>query len=161
MENGMDRELEVNVNELDKEWVRQPGLFFRYASMLADARQELEAAKGDFELAKAEADQEVRTNPQSYGISKVTEGAISAVVPTLEACRKARDRVSKAKHQVDVLEAMVGALEHKKKALERLVELFLAGYFSVPISVPKTEAGGDREEAEKRLLRRGRERRME
>ena len=51
-------EMEIDENALDEEWVEQPSLYFRYASMVADARRDLDQAKANLDLTKAEVDKE-------------------------------------------------------------------------------------------------------
>lgn len=155
----LESDIRVNPDCLDREWVNQPSLFFKYASLLAEAREEFERAKNSFELVRAELDQKVRSDPPRYGIHKLTEAAVSAVVPTLGEYQKAREELLAAKHKVDILEAVVTAMEHRKKALEKLVDLYLAGYFSYPRSSDVSSEGV--EDMQKRVLRRGRNRAIE
>jgi len=152
---SLEFDLQINPDELDKEWMRQPLLFFRYACVLSDARQEYEVAKNNMEVVRAEIDQRVRTDPSAYGIKKLTEAAVSAVIPTLPEYKRVRKHLLDTKHKVDIYESVVGALEHRKKALEKLVELYLAGYFSEPKVRGELE-GEELEDARKRLLRKGR-----
>jgi hypothetical protein len=89
----------------------------------------------------AEADFKIRTDPMEYGIDKVTEAAIKAVLPTIESVQNIQRRVLKAKHLVDVLQGWVIALDHRKKGLEKLVDLFQSSYFAAPRTKIKTRRG--------------------
>jgi len=88
---------------------------------------------------------------------EVTENAVAELVPMQPACRDAQDSVIRCRHRMDILQAAVTSLDNRKKALEKLVELRLADYYSKP-RAPK----GAKEkmgEVEKRAVRRrGRER---
>jgi len=151
-----DIELDISIdpNELDREWISQPKLYFRYASMLADAKRDLDAAKVELDLTQAELDQSIRSDPEAFDIGKVTEAAIKAAIPTQKEYRKAAKALSNAKHLVDVLTAAVGALDHRKTALSKLVDLFLASYFAKPKA---SENARERmEDVERRSIRRGR-----
>ena len=124
---------QLNKHRLDEEWVEQPHLYHEHALALADARQDYERAKTDLEVTLAEADQSVRANPGAYGIDgRVTEGAIDRTVTTLPTVRKAQERTITTKHAMDVAQAAVSALDHRKAALENLVRLQLADYYSSP-----------------------------
>jgi len=125
-------ELGIDQNDLDKEWVNQPSLYYKYATDLADAKQDLEEAKSDFDVVKAELDQTIRSFPEKYGLAKLTEAGVASAIPNQDRYKTARDNIIARKHDVDILEAAVSALDHRKKALENLVSLFLANYYSSP-----------------------------
>lgn len=136
----------VDQHRLDEEWVRQPKLFHEYAVKLADARAEVDRLKAKRDLAEeqveyvaAEINSMIRQDPEQFGLPKVTEDAIKNAVRThqdyidaQEKVHKIRQREIEARREVGVLEAAVNALEHKKRSLENLVELFLRDYFSSP-----------------------------
>lgn len=123
---------EIDENALDREWIAQPILFYQYAERLADARLELDEAKANFDLVGAECDYAVRSNPQVYDLDKVTERAVEKAVINQEEFQAAQRKVQKAKHKVDVLQAFVTALDHRKRALEKLVDLFGMNYYAKP-----------------------------
>lgn len=151
----IDFELAIDQNSLDQEWLDQPRMYFRYAAQLADARQAYDAARADLDLTKAELDLAIRSDPQQFDLGKVTEASIQATILNQKAYTRARDKLSAAKHEVDVLEAAVGALDHRKRSLERLVELFLANYFSRPSAPNGTQEEVD-QMAKRAIRARGR-----
>jgi hypothetical protein len=117
---------------LDKEWVNQPRLLHDSALELADAREEYERAKARFKVVTAELKMDIRANPAKYGVSKVTVDAVEDIAVSHKEWWRANEAVIKAKHLVDVLEADVQALEHRKKALESLVVLQGRDYYASP-----------------------------
>lgn len=117
---------------LDEHWTAHSREYHRYAQRLADARAEWERAKADRDVVQAELDRAVRRDPASYGVEKVTETVVERTILIQRGYQKAHDRVIEAKHTMDVLQATVDALEHRKRALEKLVELFLSDYWSQP-----------------------------
>ena len=123
---------EIDPNELDREWVRQPGLYHKYAVDLADARRDFEQAKTALDIAAADVDSVIRSKPEKFGLEKVTESGVKAAVLSSREYKSATDAVHAARHRVDVLQAAVTTLDHRKKALENLVDLRLANYFSEP-----------------------------
>lgn len=125
-------DISVNMKALDVQWCEQPRLYFRYAAELADARRDMDDAKADLDLTDAELDLAIRSSPGDYGLEKVTEAAVKAAIPAQQSHKTAHEQMLKAKHDVDVLGAAVGALDHRKKALENLVQLRLADYYSEP-----------------------------
>jgi len=154
--------LRIDEHNLEKEWVWQPSLYYKYATKLADAENRLDEAKADLECTKAELDSDIRSNPDSYGITKVSEKAIENCVPQQEAYQKALEQYQKANHLVRVLKAMVTSLDHRKRALTSLVELHLANYYSEP-KLPRDNLSKEAlEEQSKRSIRsRARRRREE
>lgn len=147
----IELDISVDENALDREWVGQPRLFFRYAAKLADARRDSEQAKTEVELVKAELELAIRSSPEKFELAKITEAAVTATVLSQGEYGRVRQASLDAKHTVDVLEAAVTALEHRKRALEGLVQLRLANYYSSP-KAPEG-AKEDMAEMEKRLVR--------
>jgi hypothetical protein len=134
-----DSLVDIDPDKLDEEWIKQPRLFHKYAKRLADAKDAFARAKSLLEVVMADAAKDIRDNPSKYGITKVTEGAVEVRVLLHKKVEEARDKMHAAKHRVDVFEAAVSALEHKKRALENLVTLHGQNYFSTPRVSP--EAG--------------------
>lgn len=123
--------LAIDMTLLDKEWVNQPRLFFRYAKELADARQKLEESNANVKLVIAEADKKVRLSVADRE-KKPPEAAIAQQISRRKEVKAAEQEALTAKHRVDVLYAAVNALEHRKAALENLVKLHGQNYFSAP-----------------------------
>jgi len=151
-------ELDISIDRdaLDREWDEQSCLYFRYAMMLADARQELDTAKTELDLVQAELDQSIRADPEAFDIAKLTEGAVKAAILIQKEYKKAAKQLADAKHLVDVLGAAVGALDHRKSALSKLVELWICNYFSEPRTSGVSQEHVDH--LKKKMMRRGRER---
>ena len=122
----------IDKNQLDREWVNQPRLYHKYALQLADAKRDLEQAKTAAELAAAGADASIRKRPAKYGIDKITEPAVKAKAATHPKFIEATKALQTAQHRCNVLQAAVNTLDHRKRALENLVDLRLADYFSEP-----------------------------
>ena len=118
----------IDEENLDKEWVRQPKLVEDYAILLADARLEMEERKQDMDITEVEIKKSIRDNPEEYDIKKVSEDQVKSLAVVQIGYVKARRKFNRAKHAVEVLQAKVTALEHKKRALEKLVDLELFGY---------------------------------
>jgi len=126
-------DFQIDEHSLDKEWVNQPRLYHKYAEAAADARRDMDEARNILEITKAEINKEVRTNPEKFGLKKkVTELAVAAAVSAATEVRDAEQEVIDARHRYDVLQAAVYALDHRKRALQGLVALFMANYFSTP-----------------------------
>jgi hypothetical protein len=132
MSQDIESILRPDRNRLDEEWTEQPAMRHRYGVELADAKRELSRAKAELEITAAELDNEIRESPDDFGLSKVTEAAIKAAIPSNPRYKKFREKLINAEYLVDVLVATVAAIEHRRKALEDLVRLWLGDYFSAP-----------------------------
>lgn len=124
--------LELDPFSLDDEWVGQPSLYGRFAAELAEARKEHEEAKADLKVVRADLGLQMRADPDSFDIPKSTEGAISDAITVHDEHVKATKRTINAQYRADLLTGVVTALDHRKRALEKLVDLRLSDYFSEP-----------------------------
>jgi hypothetical protein len=123
---------EIDQNQLDVEWVQQPRTFYEYAKKLAKAKARWERSKSALDVVRAELHKKVMHDPASYDIVKVTVDAVTNVITLLPEFQVAQEEVHKRKYTVDINQAAVNALDHKKAALERLVSLHGQSYFATP-----------------------------
>lgn len=141
----------IDEYNLDQEWMRQPNLYHEIAIKLADAQKEFAEAKQDLEVTKSEIEIAIRKNYKEYGLDRLTNDAINAVTSCSHEVKTCQEAVMDARHNVDVLNAALHSLDHRKKALENLVSLFLSDYYSVPKDKPGTYEV--REELKKKRIR--------
>lgn len=139
--------LNIDIGELDQEWVKQSRLYHKWATKLADARFDHDTAKSKLDAVEAECDRDIRLMPSDYGIQKITEERVKKAVILHPDYAAADQDLNHAKHRMHSLEAVVYALDHKKRALEKLVDLRLADYFSDPRA---PEAAREQLEAERK-----------
>lgn len=123
---------ELDKHNLDEEWTNQPALYWKSAENLAHARAAYERAKTETKVVEAELDKEIRTNPAAHGLEKITEPAIKNTINLNPKYRKAVDDEILKMHIKDLYEAEIYTLDNRKKALENLVQLHLANYYSSP-----------------------------
>lgn len=124
--------IEVDESNLDRECIKLPSTFLKYAYAGAEARKDLDEAKAALELAEAELGAEIRQDPEAYKLEKATEKAVEQVVITLPRYRKMLSRYQNAKYKLEELQAVLSALEMKKRSITLLVDLHGMGYFSSP-----------------------------
>ena len=144
MNEASENVVQIDEAHLDKECIRLPSDYLKWAHKSADAKRDVDEAKNALEVAEADASRDIRENPARYGLEKVTEKAIGeclATAPSYQA--KVRAHIE-AKHKAEMVQAVVWALEHKKRTLTLLVELHGMGYFSQPkVSAKGREAVDD------------------
>lgn len=143
--------LAINEHSLDRDWIEQPRLYNTYARKLADAKEAVRTAEAAYSLAKAEIANDVRQRFETYGLEKCTVDAVADCVTSHDTVQQALADLNAAKHRVDVIAAMVEALDHRKKALENLVELHGRNYFSEP----RARNGAMDETVKKAIRRKG------
>lgn len=124
--------LDIDPLRLDDELIGQPSQRGQFGELHADAQKDLDDAKANLSVAEAEADRDIRENPADYGIDKLSEARISAAVTLHPAVKVALKKVNEAKYKVNVLQAAIDGLEHRRAALKSLVELHGQDYFATP-----------------------------
>lgn len=124
--------VKIDPNALDTEWLRQAELYYTWSVTLANLKSTAETCRREIDLAKAEVTTAVLADPASYGLEKSTKDAVEAVVFQSMEYKKAVEAHNEAAYRVQVVGGLLSALDHKKRALENLVDLHLAGYFAQP-----------------------------
>ena len=137
---NLEHSLTIDETVLDEEWIEQPKLYFHWARKLADARRSLDESKSNLDVVKAELDRAIRSDPERFGLPKVTEAVVTTAIPNQPKYQSALEVLRNDKHTVDILSAAVTALDHRKAALGKLVDLHGQNYFSSPrASTPEAE----------------------
>jgi len=124
--------VQIDEHNLDKECVKLPSDYLKYSHLAVDAKRDLEDMKNKLEVIHAELAKDIRSNPENFGLDKVTETAVASTVLVQPRYQKFVARLQTLKHDADLAQAVVWALEHKKRTLTLLVELYGMGYFSSP-----------------------------
>lgn len=146
----MKLRLDIDEYQLDEEWIDQPKQYHHWAVELADAQLVLDTAKTDLELVKAELDGGVRADFLDAG-KKVTEKVVENTIIQQVEYERSTKELNKARHDFNITKAAVDALDQRKKALEKLVDLQGRDYFSEPTS--SVESRENVEAMEKRRIR--------
>jgi len=130
-----EKDIEIDAELLDSEWLDQPSKMLKYTKHCARMEKERDEAKEALELVKAELDKEIRTNPDKFKVEKITDKVVEATVQMQPAYKEANAEYLEAKFEYNVARGAVDAFDQRKTALENLVRLHNAGYFAGP-SVP-------------------------
>ena len=123
-------DLQIDIYNLEKEWMEQPIKFMDYAELSAQAKLECDRSKEAMEVIGAKISNVLR-GPGDTG-KKLTESAISDRVSVDDDYRNAVEKYNKAKFNQQILSAAVAAFEQRKSALENLVKLHGQSYYSQP-----------------------------
>ena len=136
-----ERDLQIDSDSLDVEWRRFPSLLMRYCAETRDTRRTRDDRELKLDILKAQLENDIRSNPQKHGITKLTEGAITNVVTLNAEYQKAVRLRDRARRDNDLVSSAVKALEWKGRSLERLVQLHGQNYFGDLGDGPRANVG--------------------
>jgi len=135
-ESSWQKDVTIDPLALDVEWVRQASLFGKYCVEQAKSRDSISRLKDKRDVTKAELGLAIKKNPSAYGIEKVTEGTVDAIIVSNKSFQQICSEVADAEYELEILSGAVRAMDQKKSALENLVKLQGQNYFAGP-SVPR------------------------
>lgn len=124
--------LEIDRLRLDEELVGQAVQIYTWSKKVADAQLEYDEAKAALDLADAELDRAIRDTPDQYGIAKLTNEVVNQTILLQPDHQVSQKVVNRCKHRLGMAQAAVNGLEHRKRALTLLVDLFTKEYYSEP-----------------------------
>lgn len=131
-----ERDVTINQDALDVEWLDQPKLTFKYTAHESKCRKELEELKSELDIVSADLDKAIREDPEKFGLPKITETAIRNVITAHPDFKEVQQAVRDAEYELNMAQAAVRSIYAKKDALENLVRLFGQQYFAGP-KVPR------------------------
>lgn len=138
-----DQDLFIDIDQLEVEWLNQPHRYMKYAKLCTDAEKERQEAKQFLDLKKAILDESIRNDLalrsdelKEKGI-KITESLITSKILQHEEYLNAENKYNKKCYDYNILKVAVESFHQRKTALENLVKLALAEWFSAPVE-PKS-----------------------
>lgn len=134
----LKRLLQIDKHSLDEEWATQSDNYAECAEAVADARRDWEQAKATLEVERCELDKKIRSNPDAFGIAKLTEAQIATTIGIQPSYKALVEDVIEKHHAYGVWDGFLTAMDHKKSGLGKLVDLLLANYYSKPKSSSKS-----------------------
>lgn len=137
--------LRIDELRLVEEWVAQPVLIYKALEAQGQARRELDAAKDQMAALQAHLSQQIRSNPEEFGIDKITEKAIESTISLVPDVVKLQATMRQLKYSVDMYAALTTALDHKKKALENIVVLQNQAWHAEPRATAAAKEAFDQE----------------
>lgn len=124
--------LKIDETRLDEEWQGHAERAYYWSCRAADAGAVVDAKKARLELLVAQIDVQVRANPESFGIAKVSEKAVQNIIVASDEHQAATRKLIDAKRELTRIKGACDSLRDRKHALQDLVDLHLAGYFGEP-----------------------------
>lgn len=120
------KELELDFHSLDEAWLEQPELSYKWGMKLFEAEMLRTRLKDKLDATKAQIDLDIRETVTP----KPTEAAINSLIILNPKYKEVMNQYFEAEHQVKEIKNMCTAIEAKRKALEGLSELYVAGYMA-------------------------------
>jgi hypothetical protein len=127
-----ENELLIDRNKLDEEFERQARLYGRAANRAVKLQLRLDEAETALEVLEADVELKIRASPSMFSMDKVTDKSVAAKLATLGEVIETKKEVNQAKYRLGLARAHVQALDQKKRALEKMVDLWLAEYWAEP-----------------------------
>lgn len=140
---------------LDEEWEKHSAEYGYWAEQAAELQSESEVLDSELSRKRSELDLEIRSNPKNYGLEKISESAVSSAILVQPEFQMIERRSQNKRKEMLKAKAVLSALDHRRRALESLVELWIRDYYS-DMRAPRTEETRltNLSEEEKRSLRR-------
>lgn len=138
-----EKDVEIDKDQLDKEWLNQSGLALRYGRYWAECFRKNQQAQEKVKLLRSKLIKKVTFTPTEHLPSgtKPTGPVIEAFYRTDEKYIKAKEKMVEAQYELNVAEIAKKEISvTKKAALTNLVELHNQGYFisnNVPSDLSK------------------------
>jgi len=102
------QDIVINASALETEWLRQPGLYLKYAELLADARRQAKKAAERVKVCRSELVERAQGNPQGcLNSEKATSQLIEAYYRTHKDHKEAKTKLVDAEYEADIYDAAV------------------------------------------------------
>ena len=126
---GYKDDVTIDRFNLDTEWETHASKFLTWVENSAEAQFERDKAEEQLGLLKAQIDNEIRVR---YADKKITEAAIFALIVQDVRYQEANNKHLLSIKNAKIIDGAQKAFEHRKKALEKISDLWIAGYWSSP-----------------------------
>jgi hypothetical protein len=117
---------------LDEEFENQSVKFLEAAEVAADCLEERDLVKFDLEQVEAEVSMDIRKDPKKYSLEKITESSVKEALVLTKKYKEATIKLIEANNKVKKADAIREAYDQRKRSMEKLADLWIAGYWSTP-----------------------------
>ncbi|KON32540.1 hypothetical protein AC477_02825 [miscellaneous Crenarchaeota group-1 archaeon SG8-32-1] len=143
-EKKFDNLIDIDKTRLDDECENQPYLVWEYGKGLAKAILDADEAKAAIKVAEAEVDISVREAPEDYDLDpnkKPSEEAVKKAIIRSKEYKEAIKVFNRATFKVNMFEAAVRTLDHRRSSLSMLDGQDTRGYYSRPHQSERKDTG--------------------
>jgi len=121
-----DIELMVNPENLEEESLKQLDLFKKVRLHELETRISLFRRKNELKEVETGLDYDIRRNPASFGLQKITESAVESTIRRDPGYREARDALESAEEEHWTATAYLELCRERGEILRGLIHLFTA-----------------------------------
>lgn len=127
----LEKDLSIDPNRLDAEWIKLPGLYFKYREEADYLDSLARKKKMQIEYEGSQLDASVRLDPRQYlGVEKPTEAQVRCFIEGNENIFKLKEEMFEIEKKKKLVISACSSLEMKRDALKNLVQLLNGEYFS-------------------------------
>ncbi len=128
-----EKDVMIRKHNLDEEWLNQPVLFQKYATLCAEAELERNKVDEQVKIKRSELTLLANEDPTVMGVKvKPTGGNIEAFYRQHKDYVELKEQLHQANYEFEMLKGCSIALTQRKVALENLVRLHLSAYYADP-----------------------------
>lgn len=127
---SIDEDSQVDPHDLVGEMEIHAALFNKWSKKLVKAQEKRDHWKTKRDLLYADFDAAIRAEPEDYGIDRVTETAIKTYILATDEYQALQKKRLSAEREINAFTMAVRTMEHRKRMLEKLADIWLAGYYS-------------------------------
>jgi len=129
-------ELKIDLYNLDEEWLDQPNKVEKWTTHHAEAEAIRDRLEQRIGITKAKVEAEIRKNPTKFGWEDSgrppTEPFIANRILLDKRVQQAQRNYIEAKKNAKILSGAVRSFEHRKRALEKLYDMWCKQYYARP-----------------------------
>ena len=139
--------LPINQFQLELECTNQPSLLAEVGEIASAARKEAKTSKEHVKFVESDLSAKIRKAPETYGLSKLTDTAITSTVILQKEYQEAITKSIDDAELADLLSILQSSVEQRKSLIRDLVSLYIYNYYSSQdLSKDGRTAGGVTEE---------------
>ena len=143
--------MRIDESNLEAEWLGQAARYMEMVEANADGQKQLDQLNDKLDVLQSTEAANIKHQMEAAQ-EKVTEAAVNRLLPDRPAIRTLKAQIIDAQRQATIVRGAVTAMEHRKKALEMLVQMQLARGRSEP-----STQGAVRSEVQNSLAQKRRE----
>ncbi|HUW45663.1 MAG TPA: hypothetical protein VMW50_07695 [Dehalococcoidia bacterium] len=147
-ERDYHQDVKINKFKLPDECEQHASIYLYWAEHLANAKSDLNDAKKRADFIASETGLSIRTHWQDDD-GKLTNDAVNAKVDNNEKVINSRDKLQTLERRINILSAVVSAMDHRKSELNNLTSLVLGGFYATPHGSNSGKHEGVTESAER------------
>jgi hypothetical protein len=125
--------IKIDPLQLDKAVLIQADLVVEWSELWAEATRDRDRLKERINIVRAECDKDIRSNPKKFGwedAKSPTEGFINANIPLHPKMKEVNEELIDLQYDVNIYSIAREALDHRKRAVTILMELYKSDYYS-------------------------------